>query len=163
MTAVRRWLLSRSSGDSICTIIDKHGFRAAQFVHFRRCWRSPAAHPACREKDGDLVSGRACCLRIDETFLAAHNDLHNLLSVVGLINGARRDYRWGMAPGGERYGNCGIRIDSGVRRVQPPDALRGDNARIMLYMRDTYGFRLPRQDERLFAAWDEIDPPERAS
>ncbi|NBC47155.1 MAG: hypothetical protein GVY22_04010 [Gammaproteobacteria bacterium] len=75
-----------------------------------------------------------------------------------MINGDRRDYSWGMVPGGKRYGRCGIRIDSAGRRVQPPDALRGDIARIMLYMRDTYGFRLSRQDARLFAAWDELDP-----
>ena len=136
----------------------EHVFPAAQFGNFRRCWRQPEAYRACREKDGGLMSGRACCLKVDETFVAAHNDLQNLIPAVGMINGDRRDYRWGMAPAGKRYGNCGIRIDSGGRRVQPPDALRGDIARIMLYMSDTYGFRLSLQDERLFRAWDALDP-----
>ena len=136
----------------------EHVFPAAQFGNFRRCWRQPEAYRDCREKDGDLLSGRACCLRVDETFVAAHNDLQNLLPAVGMINGDRRDYSWGMVSGGERYGDCGIRIDSGGRRVQPPDALRGDIARIMLYMRDTYGFRLSRQDARLFEAWSKADP-----
>ncbi|MBK1617501.1 hypothetical protein CKO42_03335 [Lamprobacter modestohalophilus] len=136
----------------------EHVFPAAQFGNFRRCWRQPEAYRACRGAAGALLSGRECCLRVDETFLAAHNDLQNLIPAVGMINGDRRDYRWGMAPGGQRYGDCGIRIDSGGRRVQPPDALRGDIARIMLYMRDTYGFRLSRQDERLFEAWSNLDP-----
>jgi deoxyribonuclease-1 len=136
----------------------EHVFPAAQFGNFRRCWRSPAAFRACREKDGDLMSGRECCLRVDETFVAAHNDLQNLIPAVGLINGDRRDYSWGMVTGGTRYGDCGIRIDSAARRVQPPEALRGDIARIMLYMRETYGFRLSRQDERLFEAWSRADP-----
>jgi deoxyribonuclease-1 len=135
----------------------EHVFPAAQFGNFRRCWRQPEAFRACREANGTLMSGRACCLNVDKTFLAAHNDLQNLIPAVGMINGDRRDYSWGMAPTGKRYGTCGIRIDTGGR-VQPPDALRGDIARIMLYMRDTYGFRLSRQDERLFAAWNELDP-----
>lgn len=138
----------------------EHVFPAAQFGNFRRCWRHPEAYRDCREADGDLLSGRDCCLRVDETFLVAHNDLHNLVPAVGMINGDRRDYRWGMVAGGVRYGDCGLRIDAGNRRVQPPDALRGDIARIMLYMRDTYGFRLSRQDERLFQVWSEGDPPD---
>lgn len=138
----------------------EHVFPAAQFGNFRRCWRQPEAYRACRKTDGDLLSGRACCLRVDETFVAAHNDLQNLIPAVGMINGDRRDYRWGLAPVGEHYGNCDIRIDAKRRRVQPPDALRGDIARIMLYMRDTYGFRLSRQDERLFKVWNDLDPPD---
>ena len=135
----------------------EHVFPAAQFGHFRRCWRQPEAYRACRDKDGGSVSGRECCLRVDETFVIAHNDLQNLIPAVGLINGDRRDYSWGLVPGGKRYGRCGIRIDAAGRRVQPPDALRGDIARIMLYMRDTYGLRLSRQDEQLFAAWNDLD------
>jgi deoxyribonuclease-1 len=138
----------------------EHVFPAAQFGEFRRCWRQPAAYRACREDDGDLVSGRECCLRVDRTFAVAHNDLQNLIPAVGLINGDRRDYRWGTALTGERYGACAIRIDARRRRAQPPDALRGDIARIMLYMRDTYGLRLPYLDEQRYRAWNNLDPPD---
>lgn len=138
----------------------EHVFPAAQFGNFRRCWREPASYRACREDNGELMSGRDCCLRVDESFVVAHNDLHNLIPAVGMINGDRRDYRWGMAPDGERYGDCGIRIDANGRRAQPPDALRGDIARIMLYMDDTYGFRLSRADQQLSRAWNNLDPPD---
>jgi deoxyribonuclease-1 len=30
----------------------------------------------------------------------------------------------------------------------------------MFYMRDTYGFRLSRQDEQLYAVWNNADPPD---
>ncbi|MEA3640339.1 MAG: endonuclease [Lamprobacter sp.] len=138
----------------------EHVFPAAQFGNFRRCWRQPEAYRACREANGTLMSGRACCLKVDKTFLVAHNDLQNLIPAVGMINGDRRDYNWGMVPTGKRYGACDIRIDAGSRRAQPPDALRGDIARIMFYMRDTYGFRLSWQDEQLFTAWNNLDPPD---
>lgn len=136
----------------------EHVFPAAQFGNFRRCWRQPEAYRACRGKDGETLSGRKCCLRVDDTFLVAHNDLQNLIPAVGLINGDRRDYRWGMAPDGVGYGRCAIRIDASQRRAQPPAALQGDIARIMLYMRDTYGFRLSPQDERLYRTWNNQDP-----
>ena len=54
----------------------------------------------------------------------------------------------------------GIRIDASIRRVQPPDAVRGDIARTMLYMADTYGFRLSNQDRQLYTAWNRQDPPD---
>jgi len=138
----------------------EHVFPASQFGNYRKCWRNPASFPECRQADGDVISGRDCCQRVDQVFTAAHNDLHNLVPAVGLINGQRSNHNWGMVSGGERYGTCTIRIDSSIRRVQPPDAVRGDIARIMLYMQDTYGFRLSRQDQQLYAAWNNIDPPD---
>ena len=106
-----------------------------------------------------MLSGRSCCLRVDKTFIAAHNDLHNLVPAVGLINAQRSDYDWGKVSGGKRYGACEIRIDSGIRRVQPPIAVRGDIARVMFYMQDTYGFRLSYSDHKMYAEWNNIDPP----
>jgi len=138
----------------------EHVFPASQFGNYRKCWRNPAGFPQCREADGDVVSGRDCCQRVDPMFTAAHNDLHNLVPAVGLINGQRSNHNWGMVSGGQRYGACEIRIDASIRRVQPPDAVRGDIARIMLYMQDTYGFRLSRQDRQLYVAWNNADPPD---
>lgn len=149
-----------SSNERARRVEAEHVFPAAQFGNVRRCWRQPKAFRACREANGKSLSGRECCLRVDETFVAAHNDLQNLIPAVGMINAERSDYSWGMAPDGERFGDCKIRIDARGRRVQPPDALRGDIARIMLYMSDVYGFQLSAQDERLFRAWNNIDPPD---
>ncbi len=137
----------------------EHIFPAAQFGQSRRCWREPAAFADCRQADGDVISGRDCCQRVDPVFLAAHNDLHNLVPAVGLINGRRSNYNWGML-GGKRYGSCEMRIDTSIRRVQPPAAVRGDIARVMLYMRDTYDIDLSRQDAQLYVAWNNADPPD---
>ena len=138
----------------------EHVFPAAQFGQSRRCWREPETFTECRTRDGDKLSGRSCCLKVDETFITAHNDLHNLFPAVGHINGQRPNYNWGMVRGGKQYGQCEMLIDSGTRRAQPPVPVRGDIARTMLYMRDTYGFRLSRQDEQLYGAWNNADPPD---
>lgn len=94
------------------------------------------------------------------TFPAVHNDRMNPYPAVGHVNGQRSNYNWGRVSRGETWGRCEIVIDSSIRRVQPPTAVRGDIARTMLYMRDTYGFRLSRQDEQLYGAWNNEDPPD---
>ncbi|NKN32717.1 deoxyribonuclease I [Marichromatium bheemlicum] len=138
----------------------EHVFPAAQFGNFRQCWREPERFAECRTSSGRQLSGRACCERVDPVFEAAHNDLYNLYPAVGQINGERSDFNWGMVAGGEGYGTCEIRIDAEHRRVEPPARVRGDIARTMFYMRDTYGLRLSRQDEQLYAAWNNADPPD---
>jgi deoxyribonuclease-1 len=137
-----------------------HVFPAAQFGQARPCWRDPAAFPACAQSGARPPTRRQCCEKVDPLFAAAHNDLQNLVPAVGTINGQRSDYNWGLVSGGDQYGTCAIRIDAGTRRVQPPPAVRGDIARIMLYMRDTYSFNLSRQDTQLYAAWNNADPPD---
>lgn len=133
---------------------------ASQLGGARRCWREPAAFAACATEDGTLLAGLACCERVDPAFAAAHNDLHNLVPAVGAIEVARSDHAWGELRAGQRLGDCAMRFDPILRRVQPPEAVRGDIARILLYMRDTYGVRLSRQDEQLYRAWSDADPPD---
>jgi deoxyribonuclease-1 len=136
-----------------------HIFPAAQFGQARPCWRDSAAFSQCTPRGQRPLTRRQCCEQVDPLFATAHNDLNNLVPAVGEINGKRSDYNWGRVSGGERFGDCAIRIDAGIRRVQPPPAVRGDIGRIMLYMRDTYGFNLSRQDEQLYVAWSNTDPP----
>ena len=139
----------------------EHIFPAAQFGGFRPCWRSPKDFPECVKSSGKTVSGRECCQRVDPVFESAHNDLMNLVPSVGEVNGQRRDYNWGMIPGEQRaFGTCNIEVDGDTRRAEPPEAIRGDIARIMFYMADTYGFNLSNQDRQLYTAWSRQDPPD---
>lgn len=138
----------------------EHVFPAAQFGNFRPCWREPAQFPACVKSDGKTLSGRQCCEKVDPLFEAAHNDLYNLFPAEGEINGDRKDYNWGMVSGVSAYGRCAIKIDASSRRVEPPDAVKGDIARTMFYMADTYGFNLSNQDRQLYTAWSHQDPPD---
>ncbi len=138
----------------------EHVFPAAQFGNFRLCWREPKSFPECNKANGKSMSGRECCQRVDPVFVAAHNDLQNLFPEDGYMNGQRSDYNWGMTTGGTTYGSCDMRFDGSIRRVQPPAAIRGEIARTMFYMSDTYGFRLSRQDRQLYGAWNNQDPPD---
>ena len=107
------------------------------------------------------MSGRECCQKVDPAFEAAHNDLFNLVPAVGEVNGQRSDFNWGMIPGEKReFGACNFEVDSSIRRVEPPENVQGDIARIMFYMEETYGFNLSRQDQQLYTAWSRQDPPD---
>ncbi|SEP76617.1 deoxyribonuclease-1 [Ectothiorhodospira magna] len=139
----------------------EHVFPASHFGQFRRCWQEPDRYEACRTAGGRTLSGRECCQRVDPAFLAAHNDLHNLFPSVGYINGRRSNYNWGyLLWFGDTYGDCEMRINRWLRRAEPPVAARGSIARTMLYMRDTYGFRLSRWDERRYYTWNNQHPPD---
>lgn len=139
----------------------EHILPAAHFGQARACWRVPEFFAQCHGQDGKILSGRECCLRVDPLFQVAHNDLHNLVPAVGWVNAQRRDYAWGMIPGEARaFGRCNLEVDAALRRVEPPENRMGDIARVLLYMRDTYGFRLSPQDARMFGAWNNQDPPD---
>ncbi len=101
---------------------------AAQFGHFRPCWRTPGDFPACVKSDGKTLSGRACCQAVDPLFEAAHNDLFNLVPAVGEVNGKRSDFNWGMIPGEQReFGLCNFEVDSSIRsRPSSHQSLRLD-------------------------------------
>jgi deoxyribonuclease-1 len=121
---LRRCGLGTLDGSSRAQRVEaEHVFPASQFGNFRRCWREPAAFSQCRGDGGNTLSGRACCERVDPTFVTAHNDLHNLVPAVGAINAASSDFNWGALRSGQRLGDCAIRFDPILRRVHPPKPL----------------------------------------
>ncbi|MEE4380252.1 MAG: endonuclease [Candidatus Competibacteraceae bacterium] len=151
----------RKNADRAQRIEAEHVFPASQFGNFRQCWREPGKFPDCVNKKGKILLGRKCCEKVDLVFEAAHNDLHNLFPTVGEVNGDRSNFNWGMIPGEKRsYGECNIEVDPSIRRAEPPESVMGDIARTMFYMSDTYGFRLSRQDQQLYTAWNRMDPPD---
>ena len=81
-------------------------------------------------------------------------DLHNLQPAVGEVNGRRSNYSMAMIAGEAReFGQCDVEIAD--RKVEPRPAIRGDIARIYLYMDAAYPGRgvLSEKNRPLFAAW----------
>jgi deoxyribonuclease-1 len=129
-----------------------------------RAARSEAEHVVPAENLGRQFAcwsqgGRDFCNANDPAFRNAHNDLHNLMPVVGEVNGDRSNFRFDELPQGYgQYGKCQFKVDFGSRRAEPPPALKGDIARIYYYMRDAHGLRLSDAQVRLFSVWDKMDP-----
>lgn len=123
----------------------------------RRCWREKI----CRDRRGQAFKGRKCCLRTDAAFRAAYQDLHNLRPVIGEINDRRRNYRFAVIDGERRaFGRCDFEVDPSSQSVEPRPEIRGDIARISLYMAETHGIRLSPTQRDQFRAWHRADPPD---
>lgn len=125
----------------------------------RTCWTKKI----CRDGKGRAFKGRKCCLAIDPAFKRAYQDMHNLRPTVGEVNESRSNYRFGLISGERRaFGRCDIEFDPQTRRAEPRPEIRGNIARISLYMEATHGVRLSDAQHRLFKAWHQQDPPDTA-
>lgn len=103
--------------------------------------------------------GRKNCQKVSDQFNRAEADLHNILPVIGEVNGDRSDYMYGMLnEKPTQYGSCQTVVDFKARKMMPKENIRGIVARITLYMYDQYGMRLSRQDQQLFDAWNKMYP-----
>ncbi len=112
--------------------------------HQRRCWQQ---------------GGRKHCTANDPVFSRAEADLHNLVPVVGEVNGDRSNFGFGMLPARPgQYGACPMVVDFKQRTAMPPERSRGAIARTYLYMSERYQLRLSRQDRRLYELWNRRYP-----
>lgn len=141
----------------------EHALPAWYFGHARACWKDGDAR--CVTSTGDAYKGRSCCAKVDEEFERIEADLHNLFPAVGEINGDRSNLPFGVVAGEPRdYGRCDFEINHGAPRrdrvAEPPDGARGDLARAVLYMADTYGVTLAAGLRSLLEDWHRADPPD---
>lgn len=121
----------------------EHVMPAWAFGHQRLCWQQ---------------GGRKAC-KSDEEFSRMEADLHNLVPAIGELNGDRSNFKMGLISGEPRaYGKCDFEVDFKSRTAEPPEDVRGDIARIYLYMRDQYDIDLNIQQTLLFEAWNKMDP-----
>ena len=105
-------------------------------------------------KDG----GRKACSK-DKTFKIMESDKMNLVPAIGEINNDRSNFRFGeKLPKKTQYGKCEFEVDSKNKIAYPKKEIRGDIARIYLYMLKTYNIKLSKKDRKMFKKWNEEDP-----
>ncbi|RRJ82656.1 endonuclease [Aestuariirhabdus litorea] len=116
----------------------EHVVPAWTLGHQRQCWQE---------------GGRKGC-RQDPVFNRMEADLHNLVPAIGEINGDRSNFRFSLlGPSPQRYGRCDFKVDFKARKVEPPEAVRGEIARISLYMHQKYGLSMSPAQRRLLEEW----------
>lgn len=136
----------------------EHVMPASRIGGHRDCWKRRENFPACFKSNGKLRSGRDCCLKVDAGFKLAHNDLHNLTPAVGELNGDRSDHPYGIVEDEPRdYGSCDFEIGESPKVAEPAEAIRGDIARIWLYMSETHGVALTLEERGLMERWSQAD------
>ncbi len=149
--------LSPGGGKRAKRVEVEHVVPASWIGEGRSCWRQKI----CMNPKGKSYKGRKCCLKIDPAFRAAYQDLHNLWPTVGEVNERRRNYGFGLIDGEQRhFGRCDIEIDRQTRKAEPRPEIRGDIARISLYMANAHHIRLSADQRHLFEVWHQSDPPD---
>lgn len=120
-------------------------------------WRE--GHPICVDRAGRPFRGRNCARKANRTFRLMEADLYNLVPAIGEVNNRRSNFAMAELPGEPRdFGACDVEIAD--RKIEPRPEIRGDIARIYLYMDAAYPGRgiVSGKNRKLFEAWDRMDP-----
>lgn len=122
----------------------EHLVPAHSFGHARQCWQK---------------GGRKYCNENDPVFNAMESDLHNLVLVVGEVNGDRSNFRPAYLPSvANQYGACQSKVDFKNRKFEPRDEAKGMMARAYFYMHDRYDLKMSKSMQRLLMAWNKQFP-----
>lgn len=122
----------------------EHVVPASLYGKTQSCW-----------KDG----GRKNCGEKSVAFSKFEGDLHNLRPVVGEVNGDRSNLPYNIV--GEQfvtYGQCKFKIDFKTNVAEPPDEIKGDLARITLYLQEKYALPYSSEYIILMKGWAIADP-----
>jgi deoxyribonuclease-1 len=147
------------SKNTIYMINWEHVMPAYRFGKSRPCWTNKIC---VKEKKGKIrrFKGRKCCSMIDDCFAIMEGDLHNLVPTIYELNHDRQNYPYGEIPGEKReYGKCDFEVDPRRKVAEPTESIRGDIARIYLYMSWFYGIPLTEEEKIFITKWNKLDPP----
>ena len=109
--------------------------------------------------DGCNRAGRQCCQTHDLNAKEIIFDLHNLVPSIGQANALRSYKRYGLIDGETlELGVCDFEWTGGL--VEPDDVIRGDVARIWLYMTEQHGLELEAGELAMYQQWSQDDPPQ---
>ena len=128
------------------------------------CWDQSENFPECVSVSGNVTTKRDCCVRVKDEFRNMTFDLHNIAPSIGQVNQYRSNGRYGVAgEGSEQWPGCEAKDMGGVAHgpenlFEPPDCMKGNVARVWLYMSDTHGVVIPDSERIMFLQWDRLDP-----
>lgn len=102
---------------------------------------------------------RKACRETSERFNRIEADLHNLYPARTEVNDARGAMRFGEIPGERRWdGACDFEVDERQRVIEPRPEVRGEIARAMFYMQDSYDLVIFDKQGALLKQWHRRDP-----
>ena len=142
----------------------EHVLPASKMGSHLACWGSERSQfPKCVKSNGKLKSGRDCCQKVNVNFRNAHNDLVNLTPAIGEVNADRSNLPYSEIIGEKRaYGQCDFEYDKANKTVEPASIIRGDIARVQLYLENKYGevlgFKYSAEKKLMLEQWNVKDP-----
>lgn len=93
----------------------------------------------------------------DDRYRQIASDLHNMVPVSSRVEMRRRNARYEELSAGAREDECGNR--ESAQFFEPPGKVKGDVARAVAYMVDTYDLPWVGASS-VFKNWNRIDPPD---
>ena len=115
------------------------------------CWN--AGLPECPR------GGRECCEKHDPAAKVMIFDLHNLTPSIGQPNAIRSNKPYGIVNNSlGTLGQC--KFEWTRELVEPADNVKGDAARVWLYMGLQHGLELTDEQINMFINWTVNDPPD---
>ncbi len=105
------------------------------------------------------------CRRSSDRFRFIESDMHNMFPALSEVNKIRSAMSFSTIKGEKHLkldsvSNCDFEVDFRKRRVEPRPAARGEIARAMLYMDDTYSeLELFKRQREMLIKWHQADRP----
>ncbi len=93
----------------------------------------------------------------DDRYRQIASDLHNMVPVTSRVEMRRRNARYEELSAGAREDECGNR--ESAQFFEPPGEVKGDVARAVAYMVDTYDLPWVGASS-VFKSWNRMDPPD---
>lgn len=93
----------------------------------------------------------------DDRYRQIASDLHNMVPVRNRVEMRKRNARYEQLGSGARSDECGIR--ESTQFFEPPGKTKGDVARTVAYMVDTYDLPWVGASS-VFKQWNQMDPPD---
>jgi deoxyribonuclease-1 len=106
---------------------------------------------------------RKQCRKSSARFNQIESDMHNFYPSRTDINKIRSSFPFAEISGERRdFGRCDFEFHNRKRVVEPKPSSRGNIARAMFYMHQTYDLPLYKKQGQLLKQWHRQDPPDRA-
>lgn len=96
------------------------------------------------------------CRDHNENYRRITSDLHNIVPADARLELERRNAKFEALPDSIQPDACGLKRSFQI--IEPPDALKGDIARVLLYMSETYNLPIMGNLHQI-KEWSRIDPP----
>ena len=103
---------------------------------------------------GNTYGGTLCCRQKNVAYQKIQGDLYNYIPVVSLLIEARGTRRFGVVKKAD-FVIGQTRFDK--QFIEPEASVKGDVARVYLYMDKTYNIQLLQTQKKLFLQWHKMD------
>ena len=133
-----------------------------RFAAFDRDYNIEHVYPMSWVGKALRCGDRDACRRTSRRFNEIESDMHNLFPAREDINRIRGSAPFDIIPGeARRFGHCDFEFDTRKRRAEPAPAARGEIARAMFHMQESYGLKIFRRQGEMLQRWNREDPPDQ--